>query len=93
MTKWQPATILDVRPSLSIADRSAILDIRNSRPIAFLAISDRYGIFFCYEIFDKMATGGYVGLDDNINYRTRPRFLDEQNRYSSSTLGPTRGHE
>ena len=27
--------------------------------------------------FDKMATGGHFGWDDNVNYRTRPRYLDE----------------
>ena len=37
-TKWLPVAILDVRISLSIA---------------FLAISDRYGTFFFVEIFDK----------------------------------------
>ena len=27
--------------------------------------------------FDKMAAGGHFGWDDNVNYRTRPRYLDE----------------
>ena len=27
----------------------------------------------CY----KMAAGGHFGWDDNVNYRTRPRYLDE----------------
>ena len=26
---------------------------------------------------DKMAAGGHFGLDDNVSYRTRPRYLDE----------------
>ena len=26
--------------------------------------------------FDKMATGGHFGWDDNVNYWTRPRYLD-----------------
>ena len=30
-----------------------------------------------YSFFDKMATGGHFGWDDNVNYRTRPRNLDE----------------
>ena len=36
-------------------------------------ISIRNSIFF----FDKMAAGGHFGWDDNVNYRTRPRYLDE----------------
>ena len=32
-------------------------------------------IFFL--IFDKMATGGHFGWDDNVNYQNRPRYLDE----------------
>ena len=104
------AAILDVRKSLSIAflaisDRSAILDVRNSLSIAFLAISDPYGTelfdagghfgrpkitfdrisghfrsirnFFFDFFFDKMAAGGHFGWDVNVNYRTRPRYLDE----------------
>ena len=31
-----------------------------------LAISDRYA-----------TAGGHFGLDDNVSYRTRPRYLDE----------------
>ena len=27
--------------------------------------------------FDKMAAGGHFGWDDNVNYRTRQRYLDE----------------
>ena len=27
--------------------------------------------------FDKMAAGGHFGWDDNVNYRTRTRYLDE----------------
>ena len=27
--------------------------------------------------FDKMAAGGHFERDDNVNYRTRPRYLDE----------------
>ena len=32
---------------------------------------------FFFEYFDKMATGGHFGLDDNVSYQTRPRYLDE----------------
>ena len=33
---------------------------------------------FFFEFFlDKMAAGGHFGFDDNVNYRTRPRYLDE----------------
>ena len=35
-------------------------------------------LFYFVEIFDKMAAGGHFGWDDNINYRTRPRYLNEQ---------------
>ena len=28
-------------------------------------------------LFDKMVAGGHFGWDDNVNYRTRPRYLDE----------------
>ena len=44
LTKWLP---------------SAILDVRNSLLIAFLAILDQYGI--CFEIFYKMAAGAHFG--------------------------------
>ena len=27
--------------------------------------------------FDKMAAGGHFGWDENVNYRTHPRYLDE----------------
>ena len=32
---------------------------------------------FLLKVFDKMAAGGHFGWDDNVNYRTRPRYLDE----------------
>ena len=38
---------------------SAILDVRNSLSIAFLAILDQYD--FCFEFFYKMAAGGHIG--------------------------------
>ena len=34
-------------------------------------------LFFFLNFFDKMAAGGHFGLDDNVSYRTRPRYLDE----------------
>ena len=45
-------------------------------PKIVLAISDRYATFFL-KFLDKMADGGHFGLDDNVSYRTRPRYLDE----------------
>ena len=54
---------------------AAILDVRKSLSIAFLVISDRYGTFFPF--FDKMAAGGHFLWNDNVNYQTRPRYLDE----------------
>ena len=32
---------------------------------------------FFLKFLDKMAAGGHFGLDDNVSYRTRPRYLDE----------------
>ena len=46
LTKWLTSAILDVRISLSIA---------------FLAISDQYATLFVFEIFDKMADVGHFG--------------------------------
>ena len=86
--------------------------------MAFLAISDPYGILFdfflfltkwppaaiwisenhfrshfwplqidtqlfFFKCFDKMAAGGHFGMDDNVNYRTRPRYLDDVMHVSS----------
>ena len=34
-------------------------------------------LLFFLKFLDKMATGGHFGLDDNVSYRTRPRYLDE----------------
>ena len=50
------------------------LDVRKSLSITFIAISNRYKTFF--EIFDKMATGGHIKWDDDVNYRTSPRYLE-----------------
>ena len=57
-TKWLPVAILDVRNSLSMA----FLAFQIDRPFCMseiLVISDRYGFFL--EIFDKMAGGGHFG--------------------------------
>ena len=32
---------------------------------------------FFLKFLDKMAAGDHFGLDDNVSYRTRPRYLDE----------------
>ena len=55
LTKWLTSAILDVRISLSIA---------------FLAISDRYATLFVLEIFDKMADGGHFGSIQNFVFPT-----------------------
>ena len=34
-------------------------------------------LLFFLKFLDKMAAGGHFGLDDNVSYRTRPRYLDE----------------
>ena len=58
------------------ADLSAILDVPNSLSMAFLAISDPCAHFGCPQItFDRIS--GHFGWNDNVNYRTRPRYLDE----------------
>ena len=31
----------------------------------------------CHFRLDKMAASGHFGLDDNVSYRTRPRYLDD----------------
>ena len=46
LTKWLSVAILDVRKSLSIS---------------FLAISDRYATLICFEIFDKIAAEIHFG--------------------------------
>ena len=33
--------------------------------------------FFFLKFLDKMAAGGHFGLNDNVSYRTRPRYLSE----------------
>ena len=40
---------------------SAILDVRKSLSITFLAISDHYGIYLCFEIVYIMAAGAHFG--------------------------------
>ena len=57
-TKWSPSAILDVRKSLSIA---------------FLAISGRYGTF-CFEMFNKMATVGHFGCPKITSDRISGHF-------------------
>ena len=32
---------------------------------------------FFLKLLKKMAAGGHFGWDDNVNYRIRPRYLDE----------------
>ena len=34
-------------------------------------------LLFFLKFLDKMAASGHFGLDDNVSYRTRPRYLDE----------------
>ena len=34
-------------------------------------------LFFFLKFLDKMAAGGHFGLDDNVSYRTRPRYLEK----------------
>ena len=40
---------------------------------SFDRILDQYGILFL-NVFDKMAAGGHFVWDDNVNYRTCPRY-------------------
>ena len=34
-------------------------------------------LFLFLKFLDKMAASGHFGLDDNVSYRTPPRYLDE----------------
>ena len=43
----------------------------------FLSFQIDTQLFFFLKFLDKMAAGGHFGLDDNVSYRTRPRYLDE----------------
>ena len=45
--------------------------------ITFDRISGHFRSIRHFYYFEKMATGGHLGWDDNVNYRTRPRYLDE----------------
>ena len=105
LTKWPLATILDVWKSLSIAflaisDWSAIFDVRNSPSMAFLSIWQNVGHFGCPQItFDRISghfrsiyTQLFFGWDDNVNYRTRTRYLDEQScvKFEERSLNPSK---
>ena len=60
---------------LVISDRYRIL------LVFFAAIFGHFRsirILIIFFNFGKMAAGGHFGLDDNVSYRTRPRYLDEQ---------------
>ena len=46
---------------------SAILDVRNSLSIAFLAISDRYATLFILEMFDKIAAVGHLDVRNSLS--------------------------
>ena len=48
----------------------------NNFPSQFLPFQINTQLF-CLIFFDKMAACGHLGLDDNVSYRTRPRYLDE----------------
>ena len=61
-TKWPP-------------DRPFWMSENNFRS-QFLPFQIDTQLFF-FDFFDKMAAGGHFGLDDNVSYRTRPRYLDE----------------
>ena len=70
--------------------KSAILDVRNSLSIAFLAVSDRYATLICLDIFDKMAAVGHFGCPkltfDRISghFRSIGHFLDFRNSLAIS---------
>ena len=55
---------------------------QNGRPLPFWMSENNFRSqflpnFFFFKFLDKMAAGGHFGLDDNVSYRTRPRYLDE----------------
>ena len=56
----------------------AILDVRKSLSISFLAISDRYTTLFFFEIFDKMAAVGYFGCPKFTLYHISGHFRSIQ---------------
>ena len=62
---------------MSNINACAILDVRKSLSMAFLAISDPYANFFCNYFFDKIAAAGHFRWDDIVNYQICPRYLDE----------------
>ena len=64
LTKWLP---------------SAILDVRNSLSIAFLAISDRYATLFFLEICDKMAASAIFYIQKSLSIA----FVAISDRYST----------
>ena len=85
-TKWLPSAILDVRNSLSIAFQAILDQYRCFVLFKFLTKWQPAAIFWCQKITfyrisglsDRYAT--FVlnfGWNDNVNYRTHPRCLDE----------------
>ena len=54
--------------------------VRSIRKFTFDGISGHFQIDTQLFVFDlkKKATGGHLGWVDNVNYRTCPRYLDEQ---------------
>ena len=63
-TKWLP---------------SAILDVRNSLWITFLAILDQYTTLFFFESFDKMADVGHFGCPNFTFDRISGQFRSMRN--------------
>ena len=57
----------------------AILDVRKSRSISFLAISDRYGSSLFIEIFHKMADVGHFGCPNLTFDRISGHFRSIRN--------------
>ena len=49
---------------------------QNNYRSQFLTFQIDTQLFFL-KFLDKMAAGSHFGLDDNVSYRTRPRYLDE----------------
>ena len=64
---------------LKVVFMSAILDVRNSLSIAFLATSDRYATLIFLEIIDKMAAVGHIGCPKFTFDRISGHFRSIQN--------------
>ena len=62
---------------VELFDKMAAVGHFGSPKITFDCISSHFRAIRNLFFFNKMAAGNHFGWDDNVNYRTRPRYLDE----------------